>query len=83
MALLAICRGRKIPVRRAVDRKLAMTYLQSPKASVRTEQQYAGAEQKIDQALESARLVVFLGFGYHPKHSEETCFVFSTFLVSR
>jgi len=30
-----------------------------------TEQQYAGTEQKIGQALESARLVVFLGFGYH------------------
>jgi hypothetical protein len=33
-----------------------------------TEQQYAGAEQKIDQALESARLVVFPGFGYHPQN---------------
>jgi hypothetical protein len=32
-----------------------------------TEQQDEGTEQKIDQALQSAGLVVFLGFGYHPK----------------
>jgi hypothetical protein len=33
-----------------------------------TEQQHKGTEQKIDQALESARLVIFLGFGYHPQN---------------
>jgi hypothetical protein len=30
-----------------------------------TEQQYEGTDQKIDQALDSARLAIFLGFGYH------------------
>jgi hypothetical protein len=33
-----------------------------------TEQQHAGIGQKIDQALDSARLVIFLGFGYHPQN---------------
>jgi hypothetical protein len=33
-----------------------------------TEQQYEGTDQKIDQALDSARLVIFLGFGYHPQN---------------
>jgi hypothetical protein len=33
-----------------------------------TEQQYEGTDQTIDQALDSARLVIFLGFGYHPQN---------------
>jgi len=35
-----------------------------------TEQQHEGTEQKIDQALDSARLVIFLGFGFHPQNME-------------
>jgi hypothetical protein len=33
-----------------------------------TEQQHGGTNQRIDQALDSARLIIFLGFGYHPQN---------------
>jgi hypothetical protein len=33
-----------------------------------TEHQHKGTKQEIDQALESARLVIFLGFGYHSQN---------------
>src|SRR5262249_41066913 len=35
-----------------------------------TEQQHEGTDQKINEVLETARLVVFLGFGFHTQNMD-------------